>query len=174
MVVEAPHHSGSLITARYAIDQDRDLFAVPGDINKERSAGTNNLLKEFAVPVTSARDIFDYYSFEYTEIANIKKTQKESGIPQVLEYKERKTEEIIKEEKKKIDQNDDFYKDLSEKEKHIIKVLSDEPISFEKLLVQTDFKADELTTMITMLEIKGKIKTHPGKNFTLNTQRMEK
>ena len=170
LVVEAPERSGSLITARYALDQDRDLFAVPGDINKERSAGTNNLLKEFAVPVTGARDIFDYYSFEYTEIANIKKAQKLSGISQNSEYKERKTEEIIKEPKNTIDLNSDFYKDLSETEIHIIKELSDAPVNFEKLLISTKLSAGELTSMITMLEIKGKIKTHPGKNFTLNTQ----
>lgn len=170
LVVEAPSHSGSLITARYALDQDRDLFAVPGDITKERSAGTNNLLKEFAIPVTSARDIFDYYSFEYTEIANIKKVQKQSGIYKNSEYKERKTEEIIKETKRKADLKSDFYKDLSESEKHIIKHLSGEPVNFEKLLILTHLSAPELASMITMLELKGKVKTHPGKNFTLNTQ----
>ncbi len=170
LVVEAPSHSGSLITARYALDQDRDLFAVPGDITKERSAGTNNLLKEFAIPVTGARDIFDYYSFEYTEIANIKKVQKQSGIYKSDEYKERKTEEIIKETKIEVDLNSDFYKDLSDSEKHIIKELSDEPVNFEKLLILTHLSAPELASMITMLELKGKVKTHPGKNFTLNTQ----
>lgn len=171
LVVEAPRHSGSLITARYALEQDHDLFAVPGDITKERSQGTNNLLKEFAVPVTSARDIFDYYSFDYTEIANIKNLQKQSGIAQSGEYKERKTEDIIKKETvKKIDLNSDFFKDLTEKEKNIITMLSDQPLNFEKLIVLTGLSASELASLITMLEIKGKIKTHPGKNFTLNTQ----
>lgn len=170
LVAEAPRHSGSLITARYAIEQDRDLFAVPGDINKERSAGTNNLLKEFAVPVTSARDIFDYYSFENYEIANIKNLQKQSGLKTNDEYKERKKEEIIKDTKKTADLDSDFYKDLSEDEKHIISKLSYDPINFEELLNLTGISASELAAKITMLEIKGKIKSLPGKNFTLNTQ----
>lgn len=171
LVVEAPKQSGSLITARYALEQDRDLFAVPGDITKERSVGTNNLLKEFAIPATSARDIFDCYSFEYSEIANIKKLQKQEGISQNDEYKERDTEDIIKKDVvKKVDLNSDFYKDLTEKEKHIIKNLSDEPVNFEKLIILTGLSAGELASTITMLEIKGKIKTHPGKSFTLNTQ----
>jgi len=170
LVVEAPRRSGSLITARYAIDQDRDLFAVPGDINKERSAGTNNLLKEFAIPATSARDIFDYYSFENYEIANIKNLQKQSGLKTNDEYKEDKKEKIIKETKKSADLNSDFYKDLSEEEKHIISKLSYNPVNFDELLNLTGLSASELATKITMLEIKGKLKTLPGKNFTLNTQ----
>ena len=168
LVVEAPKHSGSLITARYALEQDRDLFAVPGDINKERSAGTNNLLKEFAVPVTSARDIFDYYSFENFEIANIKKLQNQKGLTKETEYKERKKEEIIKKTDEVITPDEKFYKDLSEKERHIIEKLSLNPVNFEQLLLLTGISADELVSTITMLEIKGKVKTHPGKSFTLN------
>lgn len=170
LVVEAPIHSGSLITARYAIEQDRDLFAIPGDITKERSEGTNNLLKEFAIPATSARDIFDHYSFENYEIANIKNLQKQSGLKTNNEYKEDKKEKIIKETKKTADLNSEFYKDLSEEEKHIISKLSSQPINFEELLTLTGISASELATKITMLEIKGKLKTLPGKNFTLNTQ----
>lgn len=157
LVVEAPKRSGSLITANYAIDQDRDLFAVPGDITKERSEGTNNLLKEYALPVTSAKDIVDHYSFEYTEIAEIKKLQREKGI------------ETKKEEKVNKISDNEFLKGLTDEEKHIITKLSDTPINFEKLQNVTELPADKLTSLITMLEIKGKIKTHPGKNFTLNT-----
>lgn len=62
MVVEAAEKSGSLITADCALDQGRDVFAVPGDIDKPRSAGTNGLIKNGAVPVTCAQDVFDYYS----------------------------------------------------------------------------------------------------------------
>lgn len=153
LVVEAPERSGSLITANYAIDQGRDLFAVPGDITKERSVGTNNLLKEYAVAVTSAKDIFDHYSFEYTEIAKIRQRQKLKGI-ETEEYKEKP--------------KNDIYKDLTDEEKHIITKLSDIPVSFDGLLSATGIPADKLTSMITMLEIKGKIKTHPGKKFTLN------
>ena len=155
VVVEAPERSGSLITANYAIDQDKVLFAVPGDVTRKNSVGTNNLLKEYAVPVTSARDIFDYYSFDYSEIAEIRELQSKKGIKEA-EYKEKTAD------KKEI------YKDLTDEEKHIITKLSMDPVGFEELLQKTGFAADKLTSLITMLEIKGKIKTHPGKNFTLN------
>lgn len=59
LVIEATTRSGSLITAKFALDQGRDLFAVPGSIHSETSQGTNGLLKSGAHVVTSAHDILD-------------------------------------------------------------------------------------------------------------------
>lgn len=57
VVVEAGRMSGALLTAQHAIDQNREVFAVPGNINSPASAGTNELLKQGAIPVTSLADI---------------------------------------------------------------------------------------------------------------------
>ena len=61
LVVEAPLHSGALITAERASEQSRTVYALPGSVEEPMSAGPNQLIKEDAVAVTCARDILQYY-----------------------------------------------------------------------------------------------------------------
>ncbi len=63
VVIEAGAQSGALITVNYALDQGRDVFAVPGSIFSNQSRGTNQLLRRGAVPVTSAADVLDGLDF---------------------------------------------------------------------------------------------------------------
>ncbi|QIV78952.1 DNA-processing protein DprA [Fervidobacterium pennivorans] len=64
LVTEAGVESGALITAKYAIEQGRDVFAVPGDIFRTTSQGTNYLIKSRAFVATEPSDILEYYGFK--------------------------------------------------------------------------------------------------------------
>jgi len=72
LIIEAPEKSGALITARFALDFNRDVLAVPGSIFNENSKGTNQLIKMGAVPVTSSEDILEIFNINTSSDSNAK------------------------------------------------------------------------------------------------------
>jgi len=64
LVVEAAERSGALVTAGFALEQGRDVLAVPGSADSELSSGANNLLKQGAIPITGVQDILDNFGWQ--------------------------------------------------------------------------------------------------------------
>lgn len=136
IVVEAQHKSGSLITSDFALEQGREVFAVPGNITSPQSEGTNNLIKQGAKLVCNVNDILE----EIPQYIN-------SFLPKQLNFFSNNI-------------NTDSY---SNDEKIIITNLSYEPLHIDKLSAMTGFSTSKISSLLTMLELDGIIKQLPGK-----------
>ena len=97
LVVEAPEKSGALITARQALDQGRDVFVVPGNIDVPSFEGSNQLLRDGAIPVFSGWDVVSEYEALYPEILDYayRELKDDSGLGiAVLDGNETETEAV--------------------------------------------------------------------------------
>ncbi len=93
IIVEGSRKSGALLTAKFALDQNRDIFAVPGDITRPQSEGPNFLIKSGAKPVTELGDVLEEY--------DIFSRKKEEYLP-VLSSEEKRIFQIILKNKPEI------------------------------------------------------------------------
>lgn len=84
LVIEGPERSGTSITARLALEYNRDVLAIPGSIFNENSKGTNKLIKEGATPITSADDILEFFKIA-KEGENLKLDLREQNLSPIEE-----------------------------------------------------------------------------------------
>jgi DNA processing protein len=135
LVVEASPKSGSLITARLALEQGREVFAVPGNVYSMKSKGTNNLLRSGAKLVESAQDILEELRLQGD--AQQQRSLQQSGLLQ----------------------------GLSPELQRVFKLIPDEPVHIDALGLQAGIPVSRLSSLLLELELSGLIVQLPGKRF---------
>ncbi|XVN44687.1 MAG: DNA-processing protein DprA [Rickettsia hoogstraalii] len=148
VIVEASLKSGSLITAKFALEQNREIFAVPGFPLDPRCQGTNKLIREGAYLVESVDDI----------VAN---------LPQYEEFM-KKDDGLFKDFVELGTVNTRYVKEPSQKERTaILELLSAVPIDFEFLQKETELPLPIIYMVILELELAGKAIRHAGNKISL-------
>lgn len=180
VVIEAGEKSGSLITAKAALEQGRDVFAVPGDITNSNHFGTNNLIRDGAKSVFSYMDVLDEYIEAYGEYINSDKRyvhpKKTDGKKEKSEVKTKniKTEKIssvkakdtveIREENKMKPSAPDY---ASENAKKVLEYLDNEGILTDELVQKTGMPVHEVLSALTELEMYALACMGSGKRYYL-------
>ena len=182
LVVEAPKISGSLITARFALEQGRDVFVVPGNINNPACEGSNQLLQEGAIPVFSGWDVLSSYEFLYPGKLKKQRTaplftgeQTTSAVAQTVRKPESKSEKTETARKNPIDNRsistysvlENAHPALSDDEQAVLAQMTSEPQEPAELIAKLSLPAGKVLSTLTVLAIKGWILKHPGGRFSL-------
>lgn len=183
LVVEAPEKSGSLITARLAAEQGRDVFVVPGNVDLPTFDGSYRLLREGAVPVSSGWDILSEYEGLYPDklrrdLSSLPRERAEQKLSQP-QNKPQKRDNAGMERgnscKKIIDKapptpyidlNDTLPK-LTEDERTLVSALRAGTRQADDVIAETGLTTGKFLAAMTMLEIKGIVKRLPGKRIQL-------
>ena len=190
LVVEAPEKSGALITANAALDQGRDVFVVPGNIDVDSCVGSNRLLRDGAIAVSSGWDIMSEYESQFPGTVRKMSMDVPRSMNMTAEDTQENTEKCRSKEgqntglpenkkhkadKKVIDNCEASpYSDLENKmplllpdEQKIVSVLTQEPQPVDDVIARTGIPTARMLAMLTLLQVKGIVKQYPGKRVAL-------
>ena len=147
VISEASEFSGSLITARLSLEQNREVWAIPGNITSPGSYGPNYLIKQGARPALSPQDVLE--DLPPQVLIGLKK-RAERDQPLYESHTENRSRHL----------------QLNDSEKKILKLLAvDSTLHVDWIVEQIEIKPESLIAILLDLELKGLIRQLPGKRF---------
>ena len=135
VVVEATMNSGSLITASLALEQGREVFAVPGSINSFKSTGCHFLIKQGAKLIEHPDDVLDELGLNFPHAPKLDTFTREPTPP------------------------------LEERERSIYGLIGDDPLHIDEIARLVRFGPAETASILMRMELKGVVRQLPGKRF---------
>ncbi|MBD3309001.1 DNA-protecting protein DprA [candidate division KSB3 bacterium] len=140
VVVEAGNHSGALITADTALEQGRDVFAVPGNVTSAGSKGTNRLIKQGATLIEHADDVLNALPLEISrEVQGM-----QPDLPLLTEPQ---------------------LPTLTPDEHQIFTLITHQPIHIDEITIRAQLPSSQVSATLMMLEMKNAIRQIAGKMF---------
>jgi DNA processing protein len=135
LVIEAPERSGTLATSRFAVEQNRELFVIPGNINNPNYTGSNSLIKSGACLVTEVRDILEPLGL-WNELTDKKKAL---ILPENLDENQKNIYEVLHK--------------------------NGEPMHTDEIIAKINLKESIINESLVMLVLSGHIKEISGKYY---------
>jgi len=151
LVIEAGEHSGTRITARLAMEQDRDVYAVPGNVTNKNAWGPNTLIKQGAKLTATWEDVWEDLPSEVRE-----QLEAEMGVGGGNESNSVTAASLFSESR------------LSDHERMVLERLrQDEAMQLDELIEQLEGQlgSSEIFTALFELELAGRVRQMPGKNY---------
>ena len=182
LIAEAGHHSGAMITARHALEQGKDVFAVPNKIFEKSAVGANELIRQGAKPVSDVMDILEEYLSTYPEAIHIRRQSSEtfqgaafSSKPSRIKEQESVHKEVPEKPQKVVQMKTQQPKkkreappvELKGTAKEIYHLLEQGEKGAEDLLACIDKPSNEVLAILTELEISGIICRSADRKFSI-------
>ncbi|MCR5137581.1 MAG: DNA-protecting protein DprA [Oscillospiraceae bacterium] len=199
VVVEAPEHSGTRLFVQTAVEQGKDIFAVPANADAQNSSGTLSLLKEGAKLVTDGYDVMEEYEYLYPGLAatasvrthqeaqgELKSEARRQTVPASSSDGEEKADSVPGQKSPPVPQNKEstaiqservLQKQLSgltEDQLRILSAISGSSSHIDDIADEVGLSTAKVLAQLTFLEIKGYVRREAGRRFSLNIIRTEK
>ncbi len=150
IVIEASRKSGALHTARHAIDQNREVFALPGPVDSRGHQGCHDLIRDGAKLITGVDDVLD-------ELGPLSEPVPISQPAAAADA----TESLV--EREEIHSPRELT--LSDQERHVLNLIPREPVHIDAILREADLEHSRILSTLTVLEMKRMVRRFPGGNY---------